>query len=130
MKRVQWLAYAPAAIWTAFVLWLGSRTWDNVGRDWNWQANDKVLHFAIYGMLGLLLSFGWRAAGRQPRPALVILAGVFVGLYDELHQLTVPGRSGDYRDFLVDVVAVIFGFTLIFLLQRLMQRHTRSPGSS
>lgn len=126
MKRTRWFGYTPAAIWTLFVLWLGSRTWDSVGRDWNWRANDKVLHFAIYGTLGLLLSFGWRFAGREPRAALVVLAGVFVGLYDELHQRTVPGRSGDYRDFIVDVIAVIFGFVLITLIQRRTQR----PGSS
>jgi hypothetical protein len=119
---MRWLSYAPAALWTAFVLWLGSRTWDGVVVDWDWQPNDKLLHFWMYGTLGLLLRFGWQWAGRKPAPALLVLAGVLVGLYDELHQRTVPGRSADYRDFIVDVAAVVFGFILITLIHRLFRR--------
>jgi VanZ family protein len=126
--RVKWLGYAPAVLWTAFVLWLGSRTWDGVVQDWDWQPNDKLLHLWMYGTLGFLLSLGWRRAGRRPHANLVVLAGVLVGLYDELHQRTVPGRSADYRDFIVDVLAVTLGFILITLIQRLGR--TWRPGRS
>ena len=125
---MKWLGYAPAALWTAFVLWLGSRTWDGVVQDWDWQPNDKLLHLWMYGTLGVLLSLGWRRAGRRPNANLVVLAGVLVGLYDELHQRIVPGRSADYRDFIVDVLAIVFGFALITLIQRLGR--SRRPGRS
>jgi VanZ family protein len=122
--RVKWLGYAPAALWTAFVLYLGSRTWDSVLEDWAWQPGDKTAHFTMYGTLGLLLGIGWRVAGRRPAASIVVLAGMAVGFYDELHQRVVPGRSSDVLDFLVDIAAVTFGFLMIALVSQFQVRRT------
>ncbi|MGH7501248.1 MAG: VanZ family protein [Longimicrobiales bacterium] len=129
-RSMKWLAYAPAAAWTAFVLWLGSRTWEGVVGGWDWQPNDKFLHFIMYGTLGLLLRFGWQSAGRRPAALLPFLFGVAVGVYDELHQRTIPGRTADVRDFLVDVLAVTCGFFLFAFITQLRLRRNRGLRSS
>lgn len=76
----------------------------------------KVVHFTMYGTLGLLILYnlrglGWRDKRLYMGAALVIL--VVAGL-DEWHQLIVPGRSGLYYDVIVDFL----GFTVFALIAR------------
>ena len=64
---------------------------------------DKLAHFSIYGLLGTLLA-------RVPSVARVKKLGVFTGavlaslygVFDEVHQSFVPGRSVEVMDWVVD----------------------------
>jgi VanZ family protein len=82
---------------------------------------DKVVHFAMYAVLGVLLARalgGKRAMARGvARPAVraLAVAVVAVALFaaaDEWHQRWVPGRSTDVLDWCADVA----GGTLALLL--------------
>ena len=109
---VRYAGYLPAAAWSAVLLFLGNRPAIDVGPDLPWGA-DKVAHFAIYGVLGVLSAFGWHRAARSPARALVLAAAILIGAADEWNQRSVPGRSSDPADWVADIAGVAAGF-LIF----------------
>jgi VanZ family protein len=82
---------------------------------------DKVVHFAMYAVLGFLTARALggartsRGAVARPAPRALALAIVAVALFaaaDEWHQHWVPGRSTDVLDWCADVA----GGTLALLL--------------
>ena len=82
---------------------------------------DKLVHFAMYAVLGFLIARalgGARAIGgavARPAVRVLALAVVAVALFaaaDEWHQRWVPGRSTDVLDWCADVA----GGTLALLL--------------
>jgi VanZ family protein len=83
------------------------------------DVSDKTGHFVAYGGLALL---SVRAvAGGLPsqvtwRIALLALAiaGGY-GVFDEVHQLFVPGRSGDIADWFADVTGAVIGIGACWL---------------
>jgi VanZ family protein len=70
---------------------------------------DKVVHFAVYGLLATLvarLGVGWRGA-------LVGLAVASAfGVTDEFHQSFVPHRSSDAMDWVADTLGAALAVTL------------------
>lgn len=69
--------------------------------DGLWSGSDKVVHFAVYGLLGVLI----RRLGRGARFALisVLLASAY-GASDEWHQSFVPGRAAELADWVADTL--------------------------
>lgn len=105
------LSYLPAAAWAAFVLFLGSRPFANVpGYD---LPLDKLVHFALYGILGGLAAVGWRTARRKPHLVIPLTVALLVGSVDELSQRRVATRTADWWDWGVDVIAVSLAFGLV-----------------
>jgi VanZ family protein len=85
---------------------------------------DKLAHAAIFGAFTALLWLG--TAGRMPLTVVGILVGV--AALDELHQATLPGRTADALDFLVDICAgaAAIGIITLFASGR---RERRSAAS-
>lgn len=103
------VAWAPAFIWAAILLWLGSRPLGTGGP----AGIDKLGHVLAYGILGLLAARAWRAAGGRPHAPVVIALAIAVGLADELNQRRVPARTADPFDLLADAIGVVVGFVLL-----------------
>ena len=83
------------------------------------EVSDKTGHFVAYGGLALL---SVRAvAGGLPRRvtwsiallALAIAGGY--GMFDELHQMLVPGRSADIADWFADMTGAVIGIGACWL---------------
>jgi len=76
----------------------------------------KIAHFTEYSVLMLLgyWAFG-RGLGFAPQPAhrWAIATSIAYAMLDELHQLTVPGRTGNGIDVLIDAAGVLFTAWLI-----------------
>lgn len=108
-----WLWYAPAAAWGAFLLWLGSQSFDGTWEPYPFIPWDKVAHVALYGVLGALAVIGWRGAGRRPHIAVPLAAALAVGIVDELRQRGVATRSADPLDFLADMIAIVLAFVIL-----------------
>ena len=78
---------------------------------------DKMLHFAVFFVLAWLL---YRAIVSQSRHTLLgrnpklftLLPGVAYGVFDEVHQLFVTGRSSEIHDVMADAAGVV-AFVLI-----------------
>ena len=65
------------------------------------RIDDKLSHFAVYGLLGTLvcrLGPGRRAAIR----ALILVSAY--GASDEWHQSFVPGRASEVEDWIADTL--------------------------
>ena len=90
---------------------------------------DKLLHAAVYAMLGALcflaLLRGW---SRKPS-VLVLVSGAMATIYgftDEFHQMFVSGRFADLRDVLADSVGGFAGALAMSALAS-AKMHGESP---
>ena len=81
---------------------------------------DKILHLFEYG--GLAALFGRALLGEGLGwPASFVVAALLAAAYgatDEYHQLFVPLRSGELRDWLVDVLGASLGAAVVFAFKR------------
>ena len=71
--------------------------------------DDKIVHFAVYGLLATLvcrLGGGWRAAGWS-----LLLVSAY-GASDEWHQSYVPGRSMELMDWIADTTGAAVAIAL------------------
>lgn len=85
-------------------------------------ATGLVLHSMAYGFLALLWFLG--ADGTPPARALKAIACIaLMGAVDEGVQSFLPYRTGDVRDWLVDVAAALVVATVLAVLAT----RTRAP---
>ena len=78
----------------------------------------KTAHFTIYTSLGMLLFLCAKTFnGNNKRRALIsfILAFLYA-CSDEIHQLFVPGRSGEFKDVLIDSLGAFTGIMIVYLV--------------
>lgn len=108
-------AWGPAAIWAALLFILSSIP--ATGASWL-PVSDKVVHFALYAVLGALLARGARTSSGRPAHALLLALGVAYGLSDEWHQTFVPGRDASAGDLVADTLGVVAGYLIVLGLYR------------
>ena len=63
-------------------------------------------HFIEYGLVAVLFYKTWRPSADASVVVMPLLAGVLVGTCEEWLQWFVPGRVGEWRDVLLNLVAV------------------------
>lgn len=109
----RFLWYGPAVAWAVFLLWLGSSAIDVPYEPYPFIPWDKVAHFGLYGILGVLAVLGWRKAGRWPHVAVPLVLALGVGVLDELRQRSVAVRTADMLDFVADLIAIVLAFAVL-----------------
>ncbi|MGN0425517.1 MAG: VanZ family protein [Acetatifactor sp.] len=84
----------------------------------------KLAHFSEYCLMGILLFVIWSQwIPRNKVFYLMILSWVFLSAgLDEIHQLFVDGRDGNFFDVLIDTLGGAFGLFVSFRLSRLFRR--------
>ncbi len=148
-----WLAWTAAVAWMAVIFLFSHQTGDVSGRlsyslaelvvrIIDRQAGlqmirqtDSVLrvvaHVASYFTLGLLVAWAFSEIGiRDLRNAvLTFFICVLYAASDELHQAYVPGRTGQFSDFLIDAAGILLSIlcyqlvgTVRYLRQELQVR--------
>jgi VanZ family protein len=104
----------------AGISWLSSQPDTALPEILEFAHHDKVAHLAFYIILGVLLWWAFRvsvgAAGRVAR--WTVLVGGLFAASDELHQRFVPTRRGDWADWVADVVGVMIGAAMAWLIWR------------
>jgi len=77
---------------------------------------DKILHLFEYAGLAALFGRALVGEGLGGSASFVVAAllAAAYGATDEYHQLFVPLRSGESRDWLVDVLGASLGAALVF----------------
>jgi VanZ family protein len=105
----RWL---PPLLWAAFILILTSIPGSHLpalpSRNF-----DKVVHLAIYGVLGWLAMRAWASGSRLTAAALVVVVLISCfGALDEWHQQFIPQRSMDVRDWAADTAGAMIGALL------------------
>ena len=86
-------------------------------------------HFGLFAVSGLLSSlavyFAFNPQKWSKYYLLIIISlgfGLLMGITTELIQLNVPGRSGEFRDVLIDFSGYLLGFLIILLILFLILR--------
>lgn len=85
----------------------------------------KLAHLIAYFILGYLVT---RALNRHTmKISEVIIIAFFIcvlyALSDEVHQLFVPGRSGEVRDVLIDSVGAVIGIITYSIKSNMVTKH-------
>jgi len=84
--------------------------------------SDKLLHAAVYAVLGILLYRAFNAMPKRPSTvSLVILSILMTALYgasDEVHQYFVPSRNAEFLDFAADAAGGIIGVMVAVVINK------------
>jgi VanZ family protein len=119
-KHKALLVYLPLALYWVVLLILTSLPGKDVP---NTNINDKVEHYLAYSILAILLCFTFdfqkkiKFLAKQPYLFSLLLVS-FYGCIDELHQLYIPGRSCDVKDWLADTCGGLMGIGIVLLIKR------------
>jgi len=113
LNRTLWL-WGPVILWMALIFYLSGRSDISIP-----SGTDKSLHGFGYTMLALLIV---RAlAGGLPARITIgtMLAAVLIATTyaatDEFHQMFVPGRTADVRDWIADALGAAVGVGICWL---------------
>lgn len=86
---------------------------------------DKLIHFAEYLILGVFISrwihFDFSHFSSLQKLILIVTIGSVVGAIDETWQSFIPGRTPDYRDWLMDVTGVLIAGLIFYFRKRKIQ---------
>ena len=118
------LGFVPAAAWALLILWLGSRP--SLSSPVDFPMVDKVAHFGMFTVLGAWLALGLHRAAVRASIAWPLVAGIAIGVLDELHQRSVPGRTSDWLDLAADAAGCAFGLWLTHFALDRRERNRRS----
>lgn len=84
----------------------------------------KCAHFVLY-LIGGILTTNFIGTTKVQDKHIIIYAIAFCFAYaitDEVHQLFVPGRSGEIRDVIIDTAGAITGTMLFWMLRKIVRR--------
>ena len=74
---------------------------------------DKLLHIAVYALLGALFLRAFKTLRIQHNLKLVMILSILLsslfGISDEIHQHFVPFRNADFMDALADMIGSVGG---------------------
>lgn len=88
-----------------------------------WDLNHiirKCAHFGVYLILGVLVANGLIDAGisKTKGICLSLIVCVLYAISDELHQLYIPGRSGQVSDVILDSAGGLVGILVLNAVRR------------
>jgi len=85
-------------------------------------AVRKTAHFTEYALLGLMMRFcleSWVGRRKWTLPA-AWAAGTLYAVTDELHQMQIDGRYGQWKDVLIDSSGVLAGILIACMILHLI----------
>jgi VanZ family protein len=100
-------AYLPALIWSLVVASLAGAT-DLPGAP-GIPHLDKLAHFGVYAVLGVLLGWGWLRAGRRPGRGWLLLFALLLGASDEVRHHRMDQRQAEFGDWIADALGAAAG---------------------
>ena len=100
----------PAILWIA-AIFIQSSISKLSTPDLGFKSQDKLAHLVEFAILAFLLRraffYNPNAQWREKWYLLTLLIGGFYGIFDEIHQAFIPGRTADLYDVLADVIGVL-----------------------
>ena len=87
----------------------------------------KLAHFFLYALGGILILVHINLYKITDNNKVIIswILGTTYAITDEIHQLFVPGRSGEIRDVFIDSLGIIIGIIIIRLIFKMIKRGRR-----
>lgn len=111
--------WIPPAVWAGLILLLSAQPSSRLPPS-GIPGADKLVHAAIYAVLGALVARAALGAGIRRGVALILAAGgaAAFGLFDEWTQQFSAGRFPDLADAGADTVGAVLGAGLVLLRRR------------
>jgi VanZ family protein len=86
-------------------------------------VSDKVEHLSAFFILGILLNLTLIFQNKYPKlkeknTLYTILIGSIYGIFDELHQILIPGRFCEFLDFVSDFSGLVLAVVFIILIMK------------
>jgi VanZ family protein len=114
--------HLPAILWASAIFVFSSIPSESIPNI-SIFSHDKLLHATVFFVLAFLLH---RSLSRQKRfPGLsrhaklwTLVGASLYGVSDEIHQLYVTGRSGDFRDAIADAAGAVLLVLILWYLER------------
>ncbi|MFH1654224.1 MAG: VanZ family protein [Pseudomonadota bacterium] len=110
----------PTMIYACAIFYLSSRTWNDVSTLPPYM--DKVIHFGMYMVFGILVIFSVRLKSWGSLPPQFIISLIIVSLYgvsDEYHQSFVEGRDASFYDWIADAIGGFAGVALGYQISKI-----------
>ena len=109
MKRLLSHWNLPAWLWGLFILVMTSYPKIEIPQT-GFMPMDKLLHAGVYFIFTVLVSralshYQNRELGQHILVSTLITVGF--ALFDEIHQIFIPGRHGDIADAAADIVGIL-----------------------
>jgi VanZ family protein len=81
------------------------------------RYSDKLAHFCGYAGLAFLLSCAWAVRRSFSALSAAAIWGICVlyGVLDEWLQVPIPGRTGEFADWLADAAGAFTGVAMFWL---------------
>ncbi len=92
------------------------------------ETNDKLIHFAAYLLLALLLATAWQLTGGILTGRHLVFAWLALlayGAFDEVTQIPI-GRDCNLGDWTTDACGAATGLLLFVALRRIVERRLRA----
>lgn len=88
----------------------------------------KIAHFSIYTLGGILLLVHMNLYEIKTKCKIIIsfLIGTGYAITDEIHQLFIPGRSGEIKDVCIDSLGIITGIIIVILISLIISKAHKS----
>ncbi|MFR3567539.1 MAG: VanZ family protein [Paraclostridium sordellii] len=81
----------------------------------------KSEHIFLYFMLAILIYMVFKNINNR-KAYLYSITGCFIyACTDEIHQLFITGRSGEFKDVLVDTLGAIIGLLLVWMINKILR---------
>ena len=87
----------------------------------------KLAHFSLYAIGGIIIFLHVNLYEITEKRKVITswTIGTTYAISDEIHQLFVPGRSGEIRDVCIDSLGIVMGITIIILIFKILKRGER-----
>lgn len=107
------LIYIPLAIYWVVIFTLTTIPGPSLPKVFV-DLGDKAKHFIAYTVLAVLVTLALRVQNKyfklkEEYLKFAILFTAVYGIFDEFHQLFIPGRSFDLYDYAMDLLGIAVG---------------------
>lgn len=84
----------------------------------------KLAHYTLYTVGGILIANCVYQFYNKEKQGIVIstIIGITYAASDEIHQLMVPGRSGNIKDVMIDSIGILTGIALLLIVKEIITR--------
>jgi VanZ family protein len=115
-----YFVYAPLVLYWIILLIATSLPAPDLPDVW---GSDKLKHFLAYAVLAFLLNLTLLVQEKRPlsfKKAAFMTVGICLmyGMFDEIHQMFIPGRSAELLDLAADLTGALTGVLPVLFLGR------------